>query len=191
MLCPVLQGAMSNLFISRVFEEHVAPRRGATWPPHKQPQQQPGSSSSDGGASAPSSPSKRLGSLPAISDSSPPRSPASRPLASTHSSRKHGSSGGDGTNSSSGGAWPPPLPPGAACARDEMDLLSFATFVLAWDHRNQPAAIPYFFKIFDIHQRVSACCHCCCGGPQPQGLYAHVALAHAGHVPAPPLLCLV
>jgi hypothetical protein len=26
--------------------------------------------------------------------------------------------------------------------------------VLAWDHRNQPAAIPYFFKIFDIHHRV-------------------------------------
>jgi hypothetical protein len=50
-----------------------------------------------------------------------------------------------------------------------MDLLSFATFVLAWDHRNQPAAIPYFFKIFDIHQRVSAycrCCRCCFGGSQ-------------------------
>jgi hypothetical protein len=35
-----------------------------------------------------------------------------------------------------------------------MDLLAFATFVLAWDHRNQPAAIPYFFKIFDINHRV-------------------------------------
>lgn len=35
-----------------------------------------------------------------------------------------------------------------------MDLLAFATFVLAWDHRNQSAAIPYFFKIFDINHRV-------------------------------------
>jgi hypothetical protein len=29
--------------------------------------------------------------------------------------------------------------------------------VLAWDHRNQPAAIPYFFRIFDIQHRVRLC----------------------------------
>lgn len=135
---------MSELFISRVFEEHVAPRRGATWPPKKQ--QQPSTGGSDGSAS-PTSSTRRPSSLPAIPGTSPPRSPASRPLAGSNSRQQQQLGVG-------GSSWPPPLPPGAACARDEMDLLSFATFVLAWDHRNQPAAIPYFFKIFDIHHRV-------------------------------------
>lgn len=160
-----MQGAMSELFISRVFEEHVAPRRGATWPPPKQQQQQRQQSGpgSDGSAS-PTSPSRKPSSLPAIPGTSPPRSPASRPLAGTNSSnaasRQQQQEGQEARGSSGGGcggSWPPPLPPGAACARDEMDLLAFATFVLAWDHRNQPAAIPYFFKIFDIHHRVGLC----------------------------------
>lgn len=158
--CVAMQGAMSELFISRVFEEHVAPRRGATWPPPKQQQQQRQQSGpgSDGSAS-PTSPSRKPSSLPAIPGTSPPRSPASRPLAGTNSSNAAGRQQlqqGQEARSSSGGSWPPPLPPGAACARDEMDLLAFATFVLAWDHRNQPAAIPYFFKIFDIHHRVGS-----------------------------------
>jgi hypothetical protein len=135
---------MSELFISRVFEEHVAARRGATWPPPKQRQQ---SGAGNDGSASPTSPNKQPSSLPAISGTSPPRSPASRPLSGSRQQQQdRGSSGG--------GSWPPPLPPGAACARDEMDLLAFGTFVLAWDHRNQPAAIPYFFKIFDIHHRV-------------------------------------
>lgn len=154
---------MSELFISRVFEEHVAPRRGATWPPPKQQRQQSGPGS-DGSAS-PTSPSRKPSSLPAIPGTSPPRPPASRPLAGTNSnnaaSRQQQQEGQEARGGSSGGgvggSWPPPLPPGAACARDEMDLLAFATFVLAWDHRNQPAAIPYFFKIFDIHHRVGLC----------------------------------
>jgi len=141
-----VQGAMSELFISRVFEEHVAPRRGATWPP---PKRQQSGSGSDGGSSSPCSPSRKPSSLPAISGTSPPRSPASKPLAATGSSRQQQQQQGK-----IAGRWPPPLPPGAACARDEMDLLAFATFVLAWDHRNQAAAIPYFFKIFDINHRV-------------------------------------
>jgi hypothetical protein len=52
-------------------------------------------------------------------------------------------------------SWPPPLPPNAAGPRDEMDLLAFADFVLAWDHRNHPASVGYFFKIFDIQHKVS------------------------------------
>lgn len=35
-----------------------------------------------------------------------------------------------------------------------MDLLAFADFVLAWDHRNHPAAVGYFFKIFNIQHKV-------------------------------------
>jgi serine/threonine-protein phosphatase 2A regulatory subunit B'' len=36
-----------------------------------------------------------------------------------------------------------------------MDLLAFADFVLAWDHRNHAASVGYFFKIFDIQHKVS------------------------------------
>jgi hypothetical protein len=36
-----------------------------------------------------------------------------------------------------------------------MDLLAFADFVLAWNnHRNHPASVGYFFKIFDIQHKV-------------------------------------
>lgn len=41
-------------------------------------------------------------------------------------------------------------PHGAAAARDQMDLVGFADFVLAWDHRSNPAAIRYFFDVFDL-----------------------------------------
>jgi len=37
--------------------------------------------------------------------------------------------------------------------RDEMDLVAFTDFVLAWDHRSHPAAIKYFFPIFDLQQQ--------------------------------------
>ncbi|GFR48241.1 hypothetical protein Agub_g10103 [Astrephomene gubernaculifera] len=37
--------------------------------------------------------------------------------------------------------------------RDEMDLLAFTDFVLAWDHRSNPAAIKYFFDIFDLKKQ--------------------------------------
>ncbi len=41
------------------------------------------------------------------------------------------------------------------CARrDEMDLISFTDFVLAWDHRSHPAAIKYFFPIMDLQMKV-------------------------------------
>lgn len=160
---PVLQGAMSELFIARVFEEHVAPQRGAAWPP------QPALPALAAAAEHPSSP--KLGSLPSIhhraAGSSPPPYSSSyssgsnttnRPISPSlpPSAAATGTSSGGG-NSSSGvvRAWPPPLPPGAAGPRDEMDLLAFADFVLAWDHRNHPAAVPYFFKIFDIQHRVS------------------------------------
>ncbi|KXZ55064.1 hypothetical protein GPECTOR_3g221 [Gonium pectorale] len=36
---------------------------------------------------------------------------------------------------------------------DEMDLLAFTDFVLAWDHRSHPAAIKYFFDIFDLKKQ--------------------------------------
>ncbi|KAG1658634.1 hypothetical protein FOA52_007568 [Chlamydomonas sp. UWO 241] len=39
---------------------------------------------------------------------------------------------------------------GQAGTRDMMDLLDFTDFVLAWDHRSSPAAIKYFFPIFDL-----------------------------------------
>jgi hypothetical protein len=39
-----------------------------------------------------------------------------------------------------------------------MDLLAFADFVLAWDHRNHPASVGYFFKIFDIQHKVCDAC---------------------------------
>ncbi|EFJ50385.1 hypothetical protein VOLCADRAFT_88941 [Volvox carteri f. nagariensis] len=38
-------------------------------------------------------------------------------------------------------------------ARDEMDMLAFTDFVLAWDHRSHPAAIKYFFDIFDLKKQ--------------------------------------
>ncbi|PNH11580.1 Serine/threonine-protein phosphatase 2A regulatory subunit B'' subunit gamma [Tetrabaena socialis] len=37
--------------------------------------------------------------------------------------------------------------------RDEMDLLAFTDFVLAWDHRSHAAAIKYFFDIFDLKKQ--------------------------------------
>eukprot|EP00878_Enallax_costatus_P041183 GHUV01047746.1.p1 GENE.GHUV01047746.1~~GHUV01047746.1.p1 ORF type:complete len:141 (+),score=55.06 GHUV01047746.1:106-528(+) len=130
-----MQGAMTDLFISRVFEEHVAPQRGAAWP-----QQQPKP------AAAASSPSK-LGPLPSIRVGS---SPPPKGFNSPRSQKQLGLN-----SSSSSKAWPPPLPPNAAGPRDEMDLLAFADFVLAWDHRNHPAAVGYFFKIFDIQHKVT------------------------------------
>ncbi len=45
------------------------------------------------------------------------------------------------------------LPPDPT-PRDEMDLLAFTDFVLAWDHRSHPAAIKYFFDIFDLKKQV-------------------------------------
>jgi hypothetical protein len=129
---------MSELFIARVFEEHVATRRGSAWPPQQQQQQQASVGSS-------SSSSSRAGSLPSIkSGTSPPRSP-NKPAAVATT--------GD-SSSANDVVWPPPLPADAAGPRDEMDLLAFADFVLAWDHRSHPAAIPYFFKIFDINHQV-------------------------------------
>ncbi len=44
-----------------------------------------------------------------------------------------------------------------------MDLVSFTDFVLAWDHRSHPAAIKYFFPIFDLQRQVRAGCGV--GGP--------------------------
>jgi hypothetical protein len=38
--------------------------------------------------------------------------------------------------------------------RDEMDMMEFVDFVLAWDHRSHPAALHYFFSIFDLQHRV-------------------------------------
>lgn len=137
---PCLQGAMTELFLSRVFEEHVAPQRGAAWP------QQQTKAAALGSISNSSSPS-RLGPLPSIRvGSSPPpfgcSSPRSQKL-------------GPAISSSNSKTWPPALPTNAAGPRDEMDLLAFADFVLAWDHRNHPAAVGYFFKIFDIRNQVS------------------------------------
>ena len=31
--------------------------------------------------------------------------------------------------------------------------MAFVDFVLAWDHRNHPAALPYFFAIFDLQHK--------------------------------------
>ena len=39
--------------------------------------------------------------------------------------------------------------------RDELDMMGFVDFVLAWDHRNHPAALAYFFPIFDLQHKVS------------------------------------
>jgi serine/threonine-protein phosphatase 2A regulatory subunit B'' len=38
--------------------------------------------------------------------------------------------------------------------RDEMDLVAFTDFVLAWDHRALPPAIKYFFPIMDLRKVV-------------------------------------
>lgn len=46
------------------------------------------------------------------------------------------------------------VPPLLLPPRDEMDLLAFTDFVLAWDHRSHPAAIKYFFDIFDLKKQV-------------------------------------
>lgn len=42
---------------------------------------------------------------------------------------------------------------GAQSTRDQMDLTEFTDFVLAWDHRSNPAAIKYFFPIFDVKKQ--------------------------------------
>jgi hypothetical protein len=36
-----------------------------------------------------------------------------------------------------------------------MDMMAFVDFVLAWDNRNHPAALPYFFAIYDLRHVVS------------------------------------
>lgn len=79
---------MSQLFLERIFEEHVMTRRapGARGPPHVH-----GAAKSAGGGSA---------------------------------------------------------------HRDKMDIIDFTDFVLAWDHRSSPAAIKYFFPIFDLKHQV-------------------------------------
>ena len=41
-----------------------------------------------------------------------------------------------------------------------MDLVAFTDFVLAWDHRSSPAAVRYFFPIFDLQHLVRACAAC-------------------------------
>lgn len=41
----------------------------------------------------------------------------------------------------------------SSTARDEMDLMDFVDFVLAWDHRNHPAALRYFFAVFDLKKQ--------------------------------------
>lgn len=35
----------------------------------------------------------------------------------------------------------------------EMDFSAFLNFLLAWENRGTPAAIRYFFKVFDINER--------------------------------------
>jgi Ca2+-binding EF-hand superfamily protein len=42
---------------------------------------------------------------------------------------------------------------GPQTSRDRMDLTEFTDFVLAWDHRSNPAAIKYFFPIFDLKKQ--------------------------------------
>ena len=42
---------------------------------------------------------------------------------------------------------------GPQSSRDRMNLQEFTDFVLAWDHRSNPAAIKYFFPIFDIKKQ--------------------------------------
>ncbi|KAG2425387.1 hypothetical protein HXX76_013801 [Chlamydomonas incerta] len=42
---------------------------------------------------------------------------------------------------------------GRTVHRDEMDLMAFTDFVLAWDHRTHPAAIKYFFDLFDLKKQ--------------------------------------
>ncbi len=96
---------MSELFISRVFEEHVCIHRGEHWPPP---------------------PPRRRLLLPATLRSGAPSAAAAAANA--------GVSG--------------------VGARDEMDMMAFVDFVLAWDHRNHPASLPYFFAIFDLSHAV-------------------------------------
>ena len=43
---------------------------------------------------------------------------------------------------------------GGSTHRDKMDIIDFTDFVLAWDHRSSPAAIKYFFPIFDLRHQV-------------------------------------
>lgn len=48
---------------------------------------------------------------------------------------------------------------GPQSSRDRMDLTEFTDFVLAWDHRSNPAAIKYFFPIFDLKKQGSISPH--------------------------------
>lgn len=48
---------------------------------------------------------------------------------------------------------------------DEMSLLEFVDFVLAWDCRANPATIPYFFAIFDLQKQVRQHCSPACFSP--------------------------
>ncbi|KIY93993.1 Serine/threonine-protein phosphatase 2Aregulatory subunit B'' subunit gamma [Monoraphidium neglectum] len=127
----ISQGTMSELFIARVFEEHVAAPRGDVL----------------GAASGEESP----GGLPRLGLRVRTRS-------GSGDGSGGGSGGGDGSPAGAveGGAARArrrPAPPEGAGPRDEMDMMAFVDFVLAWDHRNHPAALPYFFSIFDLQHK--------------------------------------
>ncbi len=196
----ISQGTMSELFIARVFEEHVAAPRGDVWPPPADPfaaasparlqrQRTPGReagadpvSSGGGGvehdAAAAAAEEEAAEAAAADGDESP--GPSSPQADLPKLGLRLRMAGGDGVAASSGGGGGSPGGASAAkhrrrqqqggaaaavaaaaaaagaCTRDEMDMMAFVDFVLAWDHRNHPAALAYFFSIFDLQHKVRA-----------------------------------
>ncbi|KAI8477014.1 MAG: hypothetical protein J3K34DRAFT_498330 [Monoraphidium minutum] len=149
----ISQGTMSELFIGRVFEEHAAAPRGDVWPPPPPGAaqacgEQPGGGGGGSGARGPGSPDglPRLG----LRVRTPTGSGAGG--GSPPPPGQDGGAGGEQAEQQQrrrGARQPAP----GACARDEMDMMAFVDFVLAWDHRNHPAALPYFFSIFDLRHK--------------------------------------
>ena len=75
-----------------------------------------------------------------------------------------------------------------AARRDEMDLTAFVDFVLAWDHRSHPAALKYFFAIYDIQKQVRALAGRAKGGNFKRGRAGGLLWARAsggGRCPPP------
>jgi len=163
----ISQGTMSDLFIARVFEEHVAAPRGGVWPPpdtsaaaspSKQQQQDSQLNTGAGAEAAAASPAAaadlpnlglrlRTASSDGASSSGSPTQQQQQQSEQQQQQQQPGTRRHRMKQDQAVGA----------CTRDEMDMMAFVDFVLAWDHRNHPAALGYFFAIFDLQHKVGCC----------------------------------
>lgn len=147
----ISQGTMSELFISRVFQEHVTR--------HRQPMESRGTCSGGGSAHGMSRRATEGGSadVAAAHEATNGQQGPGGQAAPGAAQDAMGAGAGQANTSSSSGADTDRKNSVGGCSggcSGEMDMMAFVDFVLAWDHRNHAAALPYFFTIFDIHKQV-------------------------------------